>query len=273
MSFEVSVTGPMLSSCRAFKLNIEMQPILVISSCVIPALAQDLLRSHSDFNVIIPPPLLFQQSPVCHNDSTSLETGFSESTKELAASLWPISAPCESNGLREFCIYSNPKFANGRGISVLTSPERAASLAQSTAFTGPSVLDDIARLNAPDHPKWQIQPVPGKDIGVVATQHFEVGDHVMSLTPALLEDYGVLGALSEKQILDLQAHGIDHLPADHRSIYLNLSTHDPVDSYVKRVDQVMHVNAYDIKYAGDVDDSATEQGWFAVFPESKKPSS
>ncbi|KAI8627336.1 hypothetical protein F5Y19DRAFT_477549 [Xylariaceae sp. FL1651] len=235
----------------------------------VPALAHHLLSRLSDFGVQCQSPSLLPDligRPTCSSDSTTLMTRHGEIQNTSIHSKWHISTPCAQNGSEVYCAYSYPSFARGRGITVLTTPERAEQLAQSTVFLNETLLNDISNLNAIDNPKWALQSISGKDIGVVATQRFEVGDHIMSATPSIMVDYGIFDALEAQYISRLQAAGIDLLPPSHRADFLNLSTHDPVETHEDRIGKVLLTNAFDLASAGDIQESDDANSWYTVFP-------
>lgn len=185
---------------------------------------------------------------------------------------WPISSPCARNGTHEFCIYASSRFAAGRGIAVFTSPERAEQLANSPAFTDPAVTGAIPELNAEESPKWRVEAMPGKGMGLIATKNFRVGDHIMSATPSVMIDYNVFYSLSDNQIAAMQGDGIAYLPPRHRAIFMNLSTHDAAENYVVQVAKVIQTNAFDLEESGVISKREGEtESWYTVFPESEYP--
>ncbi|KAK8041794.1 Lysine methyltransferase [Apiospora rasikravindrae] len=190
--------------------------------------------------------------------------------KPLTPATWRFSKPCMENGKREFCIYSSPDFANGRGIMMLTTPRRAAEVERSRIFTRPEIYAEMAgRLNAETSDRWRIEAVPGKGMGLIATRDLQVGDHVMSTTPSVMIDYDVFYELEAAQIHQMQGEGVSYLPERHRNIFLNLSTHDGAEDYNSRVNKIILTNAFDIDNTGVVE--KTEEGeresWYTVFPE------
>ncbi|KAH8673929.1 hypothetical protein BX600DRAFT_547574 [Xylariales sp. PMI_506] len=189
---------------------------------------------------------------------------------DMAAQLWPFSTPCvyNVNETRNFCVYSNPDFANGRGISVLTSPDRAVGIAQSRALADPSVFANMRDLNAPDSPRWRVEAIPGKDYGLVATRNLEIGEHIMSTTASLMIDYNVFYELLEEDVHAMQVEAVNYFPPKHRSLFMNLSTHDEVDGIEERVDKIILTNSFDI---ADTDvlpeELQQDNNFYTVFPD------
>ncbi|KAL1875236.1 SET domain-containing protein 5 [Diaporthe australafricana] len=204
-------------------------------------------------------PLL--STPVCSNDTliTKYLSGDSHSPANRA---WTRASSCTANGTAEYCIFTSSTFANGRGIAVLTSPDRADFIANLPGFTDPELLAGENQDEDPELSKFKMVHVPGKDMGVVATQPFQRGDHIMTFTAAIIIDYAMFDDLPEPDMHRLQAEAIDYLPSDLRGRFLNLSTHDGASGYVERVDKILRTNAFDV----DVEDENTN-GLYVVFPE------
>ncbi len=191
---------------------------------------------------------------------------------ELAAS-WSHTAPCYRNGTTEYCMFSSTSFADGRGISILTTPWRAHHFTQQPAFAQPEVLRGINRdfgdaaddADSYRHP-YEVVEIPGKGMGVVAARPLAAGDLIIANTASVLVDYGAFESVPPADMQMLQGAAVDHLPAFHRTRLLNLSTHSHIDGYLARVEKLLATNAFDI----DVDDDE-DSSFYVVFPESKSP--
>lgn len=213
-----------------------------------------------------------QRNPVCARDGGAALEVAPDGQLSPAVSGWPHATPCARNlnGTRDFCIYSDPKFANGRGILVLTGAEHAEEVARFPPFAdGGRELNAIPELNAETSIKWHVEAVPGKGMGLVADRPLSVGDRIMVSTPSIMIDYDVFYQLSKENIMTLQAEGVNYLPERHRAIFLNLSTHDAADDFETRVDKIIHTNAFDLENKGivEVHDDDDRDSWYTVFPE------
>ncbi|KAK8139326.1 lysine methyltransferase [Apiospora sp. TS-2023a] len=190
-------------------------------------------------------------------------------TKVLTPATWRYSKPCMENGKREFCIYSAPDFANGRGVMMLTTPRRAEQVERARIFTEPEIYASMTNLNAETSDRWRIEEVPGKGMGLIATRNLQVGDHIMSTTPSVMIDYDVFYELEPSQIHQMQGEGINFLPERHRNIFMNLSTHDGAEDHNSRVNKIILTNAFDIDNTGVVEkqEEGERESWYTVFPE------
>ena len=138
-------------------------------------------------------------------------------------------------------------------------------MANLPAFAIPNITKGFNQDLVPDRPKkYKLVHVPGKDIGVVASQPLNRGDHIMSNTASVIVDYGAFENVPNQDILRLQADAVDFLPALHRSRFMNLSTHDEVEGQLQRVEKILSTNAFDVELEDDIQD-----GLYVVFPESE----
>ncbi|KAK8048289.1 hypothetical protein PG994_010019 [Apiospora phragmitis] len=205
----------------------------------------------------------------CSPDGGSIWEEDANQTVLTTPARWRFSTPCMENGKREFCIYASPDFANGRGIMMLTTPQRAGEVERSHVFTAPEVYAAMTNLNAETSDRWRVEAVPGKGMGLIATRNLQVGDHIMSTTPSVMIDYDVFYELEPQQIHQMQGEGISYLPERHRNIFLNLSTHDGAEDYNSRVNKIILTNAFDIDNTGVVEkkEEGERESWYTVFPE------
>lgn len=212
------------------------------------------------------------------HDTTSQEPeAYDEDAAREAARLWPISTPCARNGTREYCVYSNPGFASGRGISIITSASRAVSIAKSAAFSPSSSTSaddqDLPLNDAAAHPPWRVDDVPGKGKGLTATRNLELGDHIMSTTASVMIDYNVFYDVTlAEELRALQVAAVGALPESHREgVFLGLSTHDGAADHAERVSKIILTNSFDIQISGVVAKrhDEDEENFYTVFPESR----
>lgn len=208
-------------------------------------------------------PLL--SSPICSPDT--LTTRYQASDAHSPSNqAWTRASSCTANGTEEYCVFISSTFANGRGLGVVTSPERANYIANLPAFTDQHALENENAEKSDDLLPYEFVHVPGKDMGVVAKRPIYRGDHLMTFTPALVLDYGAMENLPEPDIHRLQTEAIDQLPSDLRNRFLNLSTHSGASSHTERIDKILRTNAFDVEISDD-----NEFGLYVVFPESLSP--
>lgn len=206
-------------------------------------------------------PLL--SSPICSPDTLTTKYQASDAVTP-ANKAWTRASSCTANGTEEYCVFISSTFANGRGLGVVTSPERAEYIANLPGFTDENALYNENADRNPEMVPYEFVHVPGKDMGVVAKRPIYRGDHLMTFTPALIIDYGAMENLPEPDIQRLQVEAIDQIPSELRARFMNLSTHSGASEHLERVDKILRTNAFDVEIWDE-----SEHGLYVVFPESR----
>ncbi|CZT53198.1 uncharacterized protein RSE6_14666 [Rhynchosporium secalis] len=131
----------------------------------------------------------------------------------------------------EFCVYTNAKFASGRGISFFTSPKIATKMISLPALTEPGLY---AHVNNFTDPPWEVRNVVGRGNGLFATRTLYRGDEIVSNTPvgvyqsdAFFPDYPMGYKYLHK--------AVEQLPKKTRKIFLKMAAHNPGDPVMERV--------------------------------------
>jgi len=208
---------------------------------------------------------LFVDLGVCARDGLVTQDDGVDYETQRNGSVWTFASPCYGEGDDEYCTFSSPDFANGRGISIVTTRKRADYLANLPAFTDPDRIRELNQdLVETTYKNYKVVPIPGKGMGIVATRALNRGDLIMSNTFSMAVDYGAFEKLPREEILRLQTAATDYLPSQHRSHFLNLSTHDDIDGYDLRIEKVLATNAFDIVVEDEHDFDL-----YMVFAESK----
>ncbi|KAL2156435.1 hypothetical protein VTH82DRAFT_1180, partial [Thermothelomyces myriococcoides] len=187
--------------------------------------------------------------PVCVADQRRLEQlqggGYDD--------VWTHSSPCLQGRDAEhpICVFTDTAFAGGRGISLVTTPQRARYFASKPAFTRPGTVDNINQdLNQTVPAKYEMRHIPGKGMGLIATSHIRRGDLIMANTPSLMTDYRAFSELSKSEYTSLQAAAVSQLPAFHANRILTLSAHVTDTSHLTReelIDKIAATNSFDIE--------------------------
>ncbi|KAK4192050.1 hypothetical protein QBC35DRAFT_261721 [Podospora australis] len=182
---------------------------------------------------------------------------------------WTHSTPCYTtqNSNLTICAYTDANFAAGRGASFIMPARRAAYLATAPAFVEPDLVKNTNQdLHRTIPAKYEKKLIPGKGMGLIATQHIYRGDLIMANTVSLMIDYRAFEELKQEEYQELQVHAVDNLPELHRKRIMELSTHDEDEfTHTQRVDKIAATNAFDID--ADADDEEQDHGFYVVFPE------
>lgn len=146
---------------------------------------------------------------------------------------WTFWPECFSNEktIEPYCVFSDQKFASGRGIFIVTTQTLAYAMRERVAFTESEVL---SRVNQYSNPPFIQHEFPGKGRGLVANKTLQRGDHIFSSTPLLITDGGAYD-LSDSERLALLYRGVESLPPASRERFWELLGHfddDPVEDRI-----------------------------------------
>lgn len=184
--------------------------------------------------------------------------------------LWARGDACQSLGSTQLCSFTNPSFNGGFGLSLITSPERLGDLLLMPSLTTQPATKRpyTGQGAAPGHlgQSYHDEVVPGKGIGLVASGPITAGDLILARTPAVLLDEDGFGGLGAGPLQQLLVQAIGALPREHRTQYMNLSTHDDVSSYEERVYQVFAKNNYRTRITNTSDFHAAFVDGMSVCP-------
>ncbi|PKS09959.1 hypothetical protein jhhlp_004582 [Lomentospora prolificans] len=191
--------------------------------------------------------------------------------KKQPRATWDKIGPCLRGNATdpdstEFCVYySSAVGGPNRGIIVLTEAERADYILKYPAFHDPEVAESMAGGTGLNKftPKAKVVPIPGKEYGVVATETIFKGESIIAETASMLVDYSPVYKLPQKDVMRLQAFGLEYLPDAHRERVLNMSTHGSRLDVVHKLEKVLVTNAFEVK----VDDD-NDNGLYALFADS-----
>ncbi|KAF4838620.1 SET domain-containing protein 5 [Colletotrichum tropicale] len=165
------------------------------------------------------------------------------------------------NHSKQYCILANPQFDNGKGITVITTPERILQIAKS-----------IASISA-HHPSLDPQPGPffvtkasgSKGRGIFATQHIPAGSLITEEPPIIFLDRNwVEDISSEEARTSLQALAIAELPRTTRQTVDELF----IGTFTKGLKQKIWTNGYGVSSGPAEDwpglDDESDLGMIAV---------
>ncbi|KAJ6445162.1 SET domain-containingprotein [Purpureocillium lavendulum] len=152
-----------------------------------------------------------------------------------------------------FCVYSSHAFADGRGISILTTPSRIASISQLPAFIESSAFMDGngARVSPP----FEERELPGRGRGLIANRTMFRGDRILAHTPLLMLDTEAYEDLDDTEWIELETAAVDQLPAESRAAFWKLYGQPTTHPVSDRI----NTNAFEIETAAGT--------YYGVFPE------
>jgi hypothetical protein len=182
-----------------------------------------------------------------------------DSTQESPYAPWshqPLCTPHRPGINNTLCVYTDDTFSQGRGISIVTTPDLAQQFAALPAFHDPSFLAS-KEINKPSD-VYTTSSIPGKGIGMLATRSLEFGDCVTSYTPAFVAYLETeLSTLDREQLWRI---GVEQLPEQLKEKFLGLATVYG-DERVK-VQDVVKANTFQLMVGG--------VNHLAVWPETSR---
>ncbi|KAF2250134.1 SET domain-containing protein [Trematosphaeria pertusa] len=179
--------------------------------------------------------------------------GLSLLAEKVANFPWTFWPECYSNEntTEPVCVFTDQKFASGRGIYIVSTASLAYQMLKKPAFSRPGALD---RINQHANPPYVQHEFPGKGRGLVANKTLHRGDQIFASTPLVITN-PISYHLVEEERLRLAHRGVETLPPASQSLFWALLDHfkgDPVDDRI-------NTNAFEIEVDG--------VGQYAVLPE------
>jgi hypothetical protein len=193
-------------------------------------------------------------------DTTSFKTNISQTLEQAHEAAqqsvdfpWTFWPECFSNEntTNPYCVFSHQEFANGRGIFIVTTSEKAYELLKKPAFSDPDILE---RINQHANPPFVQHEFPGKGRGLVANKTLNRGDQIFASTPLLISNPDAYELVNEER-LALSHRGVETLPEKSQELFWALLDHfkgDPVDDRI-------NTNAFEVEINNHMQ--------HAVFPE------
>ncbi|KAK4108499.1 SET domain-containing protein, partial [Canariomyces notabilis] len=156
-----------------------------------------------------------------------------------------------------YCVFTNAKFQGpNRGVSIIE-----ANSSQATAVLASTASLHVVSSGAPEvgneSPPYQVQDIPGKGKGVVATRKISRGEVFMLDYAAVLVDTQMPSRIKRDQGRQLLREAIERLPAARKILDLARSSLDPDN--VPAAEDVIKTNSFQVDIGG--------KGYMALFPE------
>ena len=167
----------------------------------------------------------------------------------------------------EFCVYTASKFADGRGISILTKPDQAKNLAQFEAFTEPEILSSFG-INELFDPPFEAVHIEGRGLGFVANRTIKRGEWLMTSTPVFMIVKGSMTELPQVEGLALQRLAIDSLPPNARDATYSLYGYKGQQA-ADKLEDIMDTNSFQISIDIELENEASSDHfeYKGLFPE------
>lgn len=177
-------------------------------------------------------------------------------------SAWLKGDVCHYLGSDEVCSFTHPEFNDGLGVTLITTAGRLEGVSAFPAMSGQGGLQKSAPGAGGTQPDqgeapYQDEFIHGKGIGLVATREIKAGELIIARTPTVLVDDEAFTDLGAETLTILLVEAIGNLPQQHQIRYMNLSTHDAVESDAERIYQVFVKNNFRVRLHNIIDFHAT----------------
>lgn len=152
-----------------------------------------------------------------------------------------------ADGVHEhYCIFTKKDFAEGRGITMITTPAIAAHVAKEPAFTNPDSIKGINDLVNPPWgpPPYEMKSLPGRGFGMIANRTIFRGERLMQETPSFVYNRNLYTLFDDQDRIPLHWHGAHLLPEETRKELLALHKFHGGDE----IDDLMRTNAFGAYY-------------------------
>ncbi|GAB1313756.1 SET domain-containing protein 5 [Madurella fahalii] len=163
--------------------------------------------------------------------------------------------PLSTGPIEKFCVYSSSAFNHGSGVSVITTPQAAASIAGAIQDPLPAWrfrrhLSHQGHLATETYDlPYTVMPIPGKGLGVVATKHIKQFEVIMTSFPAMIADNAFFPSEGDESPVEyprLFQKALDQLPDKERFLALTRSKGDDFDP----VEDLIRTNAFGVTVNG-----------------------
>ncbi|TDZ19269.1 SET domain-containing protein 5 [Colletotrichum orbiculare MAFF 240422] len=154
-----------------------------------------------------------------------------------ASSDGQASCAWSDNHQQQYCVFADPQFNNGKGISVITTPERARHILKSEA-----ALSSHTKAS-PEPSLFRTRPSGTKGRGIFATEYIPAGSLITQEPPILFLDRNWIEAVSSEQVRTaMQTLSVEELPRTTREIFRELYAGPVQDNLQNR----MWTNGYSV---------------------------
>jgi hypothetical protein len=137
-----------------------------------------------------------------------------------------------------YCVYIEPRFWGGRGISFVTRPQiiEKAALEAMREHYQQEIVDTIASE------AFEESQIPGKGVGLIATRFLPKGELLVSEPPSLMVHLDMRDDMPKERRLQMQREGVNSLPASTKWEALGLMGHWGGD----QVEDILDTNSFTV---------------------------
>ncbi|TID19761.1 SET domain-containing protein 5 [Venturia nashicola] len=159
-----------------------------------------------------------------------------------------------------FCVYTNDRFANGRGISIVATPKEIMNIVSTSILKEPFTAEfENQEIGAK---KYKYEQIPGKGLGVIANATFARGAKLQSYTPILAFQDDMMQFMSREDQDLMQSIAVSRLPMASQNIFYSLMGHAGENPILDRI----NTNAFTVNMGS----FQTADFFWGVLPETSR---
>jgi hypothetical protein len=137
-----------------------------------------------------------------------------------------------SSKIDQYCAYTIPEFARGRGLSIIVSPQNLHDIIDINN-THNSLEPSYPLPTDPSH--FYEATLPGRGQGLIANHIFQRGDLIMLARPVLVIDESSFDTLAKEERFAFQRRATEALPKEGRHLFQALAGHWGGDEVEDRI--------------------------------------
>ncbi|KAI0166925.1 SET domain-containing protein [Hypoxylon sp. FL1284] len=196
----------------------------------------------------VPKPLLGLPVRVCvPSEAPHVAHDGPSSEAQSPLKAWKPSGFCRGVRAEKFCVFTNPTFNHGEGISIITTGASIAKIATRSAFI-PGESEQGDQSSSDPAPPYREVELEGKGIGLVTTRTIRAGELVMARTPGIMVNEHAIKVLGRKAMSELLVRAVDDLPQQHRAALLSLSSHSRAIDAGDLIFKILETNSFRTGY-------------------------
>jgi hypothetical protein len=171
---------------------------------------------------------------------------------------WSARPSCiqELNSTDKLCVFTSASFANNRGISIITTSDKANRILLLPIFSNPRSHLHVQRERLPK--PYASRQLPGRGIGLVANRTLQRGEMIFASAAVIIIERDI-HSFKPSDRLPLTQLAVRRLPQKTQDMILQLWGHfggDPVDD-------IINTNSFGV----DVFEGSGEREYIIVVPE------
>jgi hypothetical protein len=172
---------------------------------------------------------------------------------------WSHKPLCIAKRGQEYCTHTSRNFRSSHGLSLISTTRASLAISVAFPFTHDSSSDTSVTGPGPaEHEPFEVRLMPGKGLGIVATQHIPRASIILLDSPRIVASAQFPSYLSKAEGLKLFSHALSQLPDSDREKVLSLDK----SLGGTPIEDIMKTNAF----ACQIHDGGQDDSYMCLFP-------